>query len=411
MSSINPAATPSTQSPAYPSPARRWIESLCAFDTTSRDSNLALIDAVAAYLAENGVESTRIFDATGRKANLFATIGPKESGGIILSGHTDVVPVDGQDWHSDPFQVTERDGRLYGRGTADMKSFAAICLGLLPEMLAAPLAVPLHFAFSYDEEVGCFGVHGIVDFIRTSGLRPRLAIVGEPTEMQVVNAHKSVCVHTTEVHGLEAHSSAPHQGVNAIQVAAELIAELNRLQRQYQQPEFCEARFDPPYTTITVGMINGGTAGNILARECSFVWDIRSVRPEHDNAILAAFNAFADGEILAGMRAVYPEARITTRRVAEVAPFLPQAANLAERLALKLGDRNSTCTVAYGSEAGIFELAGIPTVICGPGNIREAHKPDEYIELSQVAAGEAFMRRLISFCRDPAAADFLATGT
>lgn len=387
--------------------SRAWIERLCGYDTTSRDSNLALIDDVAAYLAAHNVPSQRIFDATGKKANLYATIGPTDRGGIVLSGHTDVVPVDGQDWHTDPFRVVEKDGKLFGRGTADMKSFAAICLTLLPEMLAQPLQVPLHFAFSYDEEVGCFGVHGIVDFIRSGGPRPRLAIVGEPTEMRVVNAHKSVCAISVEVVGLEAHSSAPHQGVNAIQVAAELIAEINRLQRRYREPAYCEARFDPPYTTLTVGTINGGTATNILARECRFMWDVRSVRPEHDADILEAVQAYAAG-LQAEMRTIYPDARITINRLAHVAPFLPPPANLAERLAMRLAGRNDTRTVAYGTEAGIFEDAGIPTVVCGPGNIREAHKPNEYIELAQVAAGEAFMRRLIAFCREPSALDFLS---
>ena len=205
-----------------------WIARLVGFDTTSRLSNLALIDDIAAYLAQHGVASEKIFDASGQKANLYATIGPKDQGGIVLSGHTDVVPVDGQPWTSDPFRITERDGRLYGRGTSDMKSFIALCLALLPEMLERPLSVPLHFAFSYDEEVGCFGVHGIVDFIRRNGVTPRLAIIGEPTEMQVVNAHKSVCACSTVVRGLEAHSSAVHQGVNAIHYAGDLIADLER---------------------------------------------------------------------------------------------------------------------------------------------------------------------------------------
>ncbi|WP_374633248.1 acetylornithine deacetylase [Ferrovibrio sp.] len=385
-----------------------WIERLCGFDTTSRDSNLALIDHVAEYLASHGVASQKIYDATGGKANLYATIGPRERGGIILSGHTDVVPVDGQDWSSDPFRVVERAGRLYGRGTSDMKSFIAIALALLPEMLARPLRVPLHFAFSYDEEIGCLGVHGIVDFIKTGGPRPALAIVGEPTEMQVVNAHKSVCACNTLVHGLEAHSSATHQGVNAIQYAAEMIAELNRLQRVYQQPENTESRFEPPYTTITVGQIHGGTARNILAKECHFQWDVRAVRPEHDLEVVDAFNRFVAQQMLPAMRRIHAGAAVNTDIVAHVPPFLPPADNKAEQLALRLAGQNNTYAVSYGTEAGIFGLADIPTVVCGPGNIREAHKPDEYIELSQVAAGEDFMRRLIDFCAGDGALDFLA---
>lgn len=389
--------------------ARPWIERLCGFDTTSRDSNLALIDHVAEYLASHGIASEKIYDATGGKANLYATIGPRERGGIVLSGHTDVVPVDGQDWSSDPFKVIERDGRLYGRGTSDMKSFIAIALALLPEMLARPLRVPLHFAFSYDEEVGCLGVHGIVDFIKSGGPRPALAIVGEPTEMQVVNAHKSVCACNTTVHGLEAHSSATHQGVNAIQYAAEMIAELNRLQREYRQPAHSEPRFEPPHTTITVGHIHGGTARNILAKECHFMWDVRAVRPEHDLAVVDSFNRFVAENILPEMQRIYPGAAVDTRIVAHVPPFLPRQAGIAEQLVLKLAGQNETHAVSYGTEAGIFDVADIPTVVCGPGNIREAHKPDEYIALSQVAEGEAFMRRLIDFCAGDGALDFLGS--
>lgn len=390
------------------SPASRaWIERLIAFDTTSRLSNLALIDCIAEYLGQHGIKSERIFDATGQKANLYATIGPAEAGGIILSGHTDVVPVDGQDWVTDPFKVTERDGKLFGRGTSDMKSFIALCLALLPEMQKAKLKVPLHFAFSYDEEVGCIGVHGIVDFLKRGGPVPRLAIVGEPTEMQVVTAHKSVCACNTSVHGLEAHSSATHQGVNAIQVAAELIAELNRLQEEYKRPEHSEPRFVPPHTTITVGQIRGGTARNILAKECHFEWDVRSVRPEHDEEVVARFNRFAAERLLPPMRRIHPGAAIDTRMVAHAPPFLPVGASPAETLALKLAGQNATQTVAYGTEAGIFHVAGIPTVVCGPGNIREAHKPNEYIALDQVAEGEAFLRRLIAFCSGDAALEFL----
>lgn len=397
-----------TKSPQAPSAASlEWIAKLVGIDTTSRLSNLALIDLIADYLAQHGIASERIFDATGAKANLYATIGPKDRPGIILSGHTDVVPVDGQDWSSDPFKLAERDGKLFGRGTADMKSFIAICLALLPEMLAKPLSVPLHFAFSYDEEVGCFGVHGIVGFVKQNGVVPRLAIVGEPTEMQVVNAHKSVCACTTTVHGLEAHSSATHQGVNAIQYAAELVAEMNRLQREYQKPEHCDPRFTPPYTTITVGQIQGGTARNILAKECRVDWDVRSVKPEHDEAVIEAVKRYAAEKLQPEMRRIHLDAAIETRVLAQVPLLLPQAANPAETLALKLAGQNQTFAVAYGAEAGIFQQAGIPTVLCGPGNIREAHKPDEYIELSQVAAGEAFLHRLIAFCRDAESLSFL----
>ncbi|MFN4163788.1 MAG: acetylornithine deacetylase [Ferrovibrio sp.] len=397
--------TPPTKNPSQA--ALDWIERLIAFDTTSRLSNLALIDDIAAYLAQHGVASDKIYDSTGRKANLYATIGPRDVGGIVLSGHTDVVPVDGQPWTSDPFKVVQRGSRLYGRGTSDMKSFIALCLALLPEMLNQPLSVPLHFAFSYDEEVGCLGVHGIVDFVKQGGPAPRLAIIGEPTEMQVVNAHKSVCACNTTVHGFEAHSSATHQGVNAIQVAGELIAEMNRIQREYQKPEYCDPRFEPPYTTITVGEIHGGTARNILARECKLVWDIRAVKPEHDHAIVEAVKRYATEQLEPGMKRIHAQAGVDTQVVAHVPAFLPVGDNPAETLALKLAGQNRTQAVSYGTEAGIFHVGGIPAVVCGPGNIREAHKPDEYIELSQVAEGEAFLHRLIAFCRDGGSRSFL----
>jgi acetylornithine deacetylase len=384
-----------------------WIARLVGFDTTSRLSNLNLIDDIAAYLAQHGVESEKIFDATGKKANLYATIGPKDVGGIVLSGHTDVVPVDGQPWTSDPFKVLQRGERLFGRGTSDMKSFIALCLALLPEMLEKPLSVPLHFAFSYDEEVGCIGVHGIIEFINRGGPMPKLAIIGEPTDMQVVNAHKSVCACNTTVRGFEAHSSATHQGVNAIQMAAELIAEMNRIQVEYQQPEHRDARFEPPFTTITVGEIHGGTARNILARECKVVWDIRSVKPEHDTVIFDAVKRYAAETLEPRMKKIRPETGIDTEMVAFAPALLPAERNPAETLALKLAGQNQTHAVSYGTEAGIFQIGGVPAVVCGPGNIREAHKPDEYIEISQVAEGEAFLRRLIAFCREPGSRSFL----
>lgn len=395
---------------AYPTTARGWIERLIAFDTTSHLSNLPLIDDIAAYLTLHGIPSEKILDASGRKANLVARIGPDIAGGIVLSGHTDVVPVEGQPWSSNPFLVVERDGKLYGRGTSDMKSFIALCLAALPDMVRQPLCIPLHFAFSYDEEVGCLGVHGIVDFYRGAAKKPGLVIIGEPTEMQVVNRHKTVCACTTHVEGLEAHSSATHQGVNAIQVAAEMIAELNRLQRLYAEPQYQDARFEPPHTTITVGRIHGGTALNILARECRFDWDIRSVKPEHDDEIFKSLERFGAETLLPGMRRIHPGARIESSLLARVPGFLPERSTVAESLALKLAGHNRTGAVSYGTEAGVFVDGGIPAVVCGPGNIREAHKPDEYIALDQVAAGEAFMRRLVAFCAAPDSAAFLAAG-
>ena len=373
---------------------RRMIDELVAFDTTSRDSNLDLIHYVRDFLSGHGVDSTVIHDDSGRKANLYATVGPERDGGVVLSGHTDVVPVDGQDWSSDPFQVREADGRLYGRGTADMKCFSAIALALVPEMLARPLSAPLHFALSYDEEVGCLGVHSMIDHLKALPTRPKAAIVGEPTEMTVVNAHKGACALTTRVHGLEAHSSATDKGLNSIFYAAELVGVLAELAEEMKAT--VNERFDPPYTTVHVGTIQGGTALNIIPKETSLRWEIRTIPGQDAPALVERFEHFAEYEVLPRMRERYPEARIETRMGANVVPLVPQDGSDAEALVMALAGTNSTYAVSYCTEAGIFQEAGVPTVICGPGNIREAHKPDEFIELSQIATCEGFLRKLIA---------------
>lgn len=375
---------------------RAWLERLVAFDTTSRNSNLALIADIANYLDRPGIHTHVLPNEDGSKANLFATIGPRDRGGVILSGHTDVVPVDGQPWSTDPFKVTERDGRLAGRGTADMKGFIASVLAHVPAMLARPLATPVHLAFSYDEEVGCLGVHGIVRHIQSSGApRPRLCIVGEPTEMQVVNAHKSIHSLSTHVVGLEGHSSAPAKGVNAILSAARLIAEIEAIADDLRAPERLDHRFEPPYSTLHVGTIKGGTAKNIIPRSCMFDWELRWLPGSADEQFtLQRFEA-ASARELARMRAVHPAAEILTTTIARAVGLVPEKDSPAETLALRLAGSNQTSTVAYATEAGIIQEAAIPTVVCGPGNIREAHKPDEYIDISQLAECDAFLDRLL----------------
>ena len=370
------------------------IEKMIGFDTTSRLSNLALIDFVADYLRGHGIASRKVFDASGKKANLYASIGPDAPGGIVLSGHTDVVPVDGQDWASPPFTATARGSHIYGRGTADMKSFIAIVLALVPEMTARPLRVPLHFAFSYDEEVGCLGVHGLLDLLKSGVPRPRAVIVGEPTMMRVVNAHKGINTFRTVVTGLEAHSSATHQGVNAIQYAAEIIAFLTRLSDE-MKAKGGFPRFDPPHTTVHVGTIQGGTVLNIIPRECRFVWEFRGVPGQDEQEIPARLDAFVQREILPRMQAVSRGTGVRTTPLARVAPLLPTDGSPAETLVMALAETNETHTVAYGTEAGFFQEIGIPAVICGPGDIAQAHRPDEFIALDQVAACETFLRRLI----------------
>ena len=373
---------------------RQMIERLVAFDTTSRESNLELIHFVRDYLAGHGVESTLIHDKSGAKANLFATVGPMIDGGVVLSGHTDVVPVDGQDWSSDPFQVDEREGRLYGRGTADMKSFCAIALALVPAMLERGLSLPIHFALSYDEEVGCLGAPDLSRHIQGLPCRPQALIVGEPTEMKVVNAHKGCCAIRTIVSGREGHSSETHKGVNSIFAATELVQYLANLAEDLKTSNVNE-RFDPPYTTVQVGTITGGTAGNIIPKETTFWWEYRALPDVDGAAIVADFEAFATETVLPKMRAVHPESDIRITIRGEVIPLLPEDGSPAETLVLALTGSNQTYAVSYGTEAGLFQKGGIASVICGPGSISVAHRPDEYIELSQVEACTEFMHKLI----------------
>ena len=379
--------------------ALEMIEKLVSFDTTSRDSNLALIEFIADYLRAHGVTATLIHDDSGQKANLFATIGPSERPGIVLSGHTDVVPVDGQPWDTEPFQVVEKNGRLYGRGTADMKSFSAVGLAMVPEFVARPLQTPIHFALSYDEEVGCLGAPRMIARLGEFGAMPRIVIVGEPTDMAVVNAHKGVHSYVTTVSGLEQHSSAPHRGVNAVAYAAELIQFLSGVAREMAERAEPDSGFDPPYTTVHVGTIQGGTAQNIVPRTCCFTWEYRLMPGAEANEISDRFQAFAAQEILPRMRAVDPETApeigIETETRSTVPGLVPEDGSPAEALVMALAKTNRTEVVAYGTEAGQFQEAGIPTVICGPGNIAQAHKPNEFIELSQVTACEQFMRRLL----------------
>jgi acetylornithine deacetylase len=368
---------------------------LVSYDTTSRDSNLDLIEFAAGYLKDLGVDATLIHNAEKTKANLFATIGPTDVPGVVLSGHTDVVPVDGQDWTTEPFEPVRSGGRLFGRGTSDMKSFIATALALAPDMIAADLKMPIHFAFSYDEEVGCLGVHGIVSHLSEISPLPRAVIVGEPTDMKVVNAHKGVFAYRTSVHGFEAHSSATHIGVNAVMYAAQLVSYLSDLAADQRDNHSDHHQFEPPYTTVHVGTIHGGTALNIIPKECTFVWECRLIPGENEGAILKKFNDYAQGVVLPKMKAVSNQAAIVTERLGRVAPLVPEPDSPAETLAMMLAGTNQTDVVSYGTEGGIFQEAGVPTVVCGPGNILQAHRPDEYIEIAQITACEQFLRRLI----------------
>ena len=376
--------------------AVEMIERLVSFDTTSRESKLPLIDFVRDYLASHDVDCALIHDETGAKANLYATIGPDNVPGIALSGHTDVVPVDGQPWHTDPFRVVRKDGRLYGRGTADMKSFSAIALALVPEFVARRLETPIHLALSYDEEIGCLGAPLMIEQLGGElGPKPKMVIVGEPTNMEVVNAHKGIVCFRTRVRGLEAHSSASHRGVNAVQHAARLVAFLTDMAEEMEAGANPESGFDPPFTTIHVGTIGGGTAQNIVPLDCSFTWEYRLMPGADPDEIRQRFDRFANGTVLPRMHAVDPNTGIETEHLCTVPGLEPDVGSPAESAAMALARRNRTEVVAYATEGGQFQQAGIPTVVCGPGSIEQAHQPNEYIELSQVRACEAFLRRLL----------------
>jgi acetylornithine deacetylase len=372
------------------------LERLVGFDTTSRNSNLALIDFVADYLDGFGVPCALVRNADGSKANLHAVIGPDDKAGIMLSGHSDVVPVDGQDWSSDPFTLTRRDdGRLVGRGSADMKGFIACALQLAPAAAAHRLRFPLHLAFSYDEEVGGLGAPALARLIADAGTPPRAVIVGEPTGMRVVDAHKGVRGFVTTVTGREAHSSQPQRGANAILAAASLLHFLDGMAEELRRRGDPSGRFDPPCTTLDVGTIEGGTAHNIVPRHCRFHWGYRFLPDQDPDEILRRFEAHAAEHVLPRLRATAPDSRIETRMRAAVPAFRPAAMDAVE-LARGLSGRNETEAVSYCTEAGIFEEAGMPTVICGPGHIDQAHRADEYVETAQIDECTAFLRRLLA---------------
>jgi len=370
------------------------LERLVAFNTVSSRSNLELIHYIRDYLDNHGVASTIIPDATGKKANIFATIGDPGRAGYVLSGHTDVVPVEGQAWLRDPFKLTREGGRLYGRGTTDMKGFVACALAMVPAFKAAELRSPIHLAFSYDEEVGCLGVHGIVEHMNGAVATPRAVFVGEPTTMGVVDSHKGSCGMLTQVSGFACHSSRVDLGVNAIFAAATIIEELHRCADQLSSEPDLGSRFVVPYSSVSVGVINGGTARNTVAGDCSFQWDIRATRLGVTEEVQGRIAAFIDGSVLPGMRARFQDARIETSVAYDVPPLVAMPNSEAETLAKRFAGTNETKVVDYGSEAGIFQKAGMPTVLCGPGQDSEAHIADEWIAVEQLDRCMSFLEAL-----------------
>jgi len=374
-------------------PALEILSRLIAFDTTSRNSNLALIEWVEAYLGARGVESVRVANADGSKANLYAFIGPRVAGGVVLSGHTDVVPVDGQPWNSDPWVLTERAGKFYGRGVADMKSFLALALAHIDEARSAALTRPIVLAFSYDEEVGCLGAPAMIDQLAALGPKPGAVIVGEPTSMKVISAHKGVRSFIVEVTGREAHSSLPDTGVSAIMEALQLMNLVVAMGREARSA--AHAHFHPAGPTMTIGLVQGGTALNILARQCSFVWDLRAPTAGEAEAIEARFFAAA-AALDADIKRRAPEGGVTITRRSNTPELAMAPESAAEALARALTGDNETRAASYAAEAGLFQRAGLPAVLCGPGSIEQAHQPDEWIERTQIEEGAVFMRRLIA---------------
>lgn len=366
---------------------------LVAFDTESSKSNLPLIDFVADYLRDQGVTFTRAPNAAGDKAAIFATIGPMTGDGVLLSGHTDVVPVEGQDWSHDPFTMRRDETRLYGRGTVDMKGFGAVCLAMIPEFKKAKLARPIHILLSYDEETTC---QGPLDMIARLGVdlpRPAAVIVGEPTSMQVADAHKSVTTHTTHVTGYEIHSANLHRGVSAVHVACQLVNELDRIGAQLRAEGDPSGRFDPPFSSVHVGLIHGGTARNIVARDCEFHWEFRGLPGARPQMAREKLDIFVE-ELRRLHFDGFPQTGVETVTENEIPGLAPEPGSAAEILALRLARRNHTIAVPYATEAGHFQQAGVPTVVCGPGRIDQAHQPNEYIDIAEMAACVAFMRAL-----------------
>ena len=377
---------------------REMLERLVSFPTVSRDSNLPLIDFVEDYLASHGVACRRVPDATGTKASLHALIGPAVAGGVVLSGHTDVVPVDGQDWSTDPWTLTERDGRLYGRGTCDMKGFLAIALAAVPDLLAAPLARPAILALSYDEEVGCLGAPPMIERIVADLPLPSACIVGEPSMMRLVDGHKGSVGLSVHVRGFEVHSSLVHTGVSAVMTAARLIGWMHDTMQDNRAAAPEGTGFEPPFTTLHSGVIHGGTAHNITAKDCEFTVDIRVAPHESVDEWEDRFRARA-AELEAEVRTIRPEASIEIIRRGRVPGLMPEPGGAADRLIRRLTGDNGSAKVSYGTEGGQFQERGVSTAICGPGSIEQAHQPDEYLSVAQLEEGTRFMARLIDDLR------------
>jgi acetylornithine deacetylase len=373
--------------------AKAVLARLIAIDSVSDASNLPVVEFVAAYLRSHGIEPRRAPNAAGDKAAILATIGPRVDGGVVLSGHTDVVPVDGQPWSSPPFRLREESGRLFGRGACDMKGFDACVLAMAPAFRDAGLKRPVHIVLSYDEETTCLGSRDVIAWFGKDEPLPAAVIVGEPTMMAVADAHKSVATFRTLVTGREAHSALPALGANAVAVAADIVSEIGALARAYEEGPL-DRRFAPPYSTLHVGMIQGGTARNILARECEFHWEFRGLPGVSTASAMAKVQAFVDAVAMPRLTRFVSGPAIDTTIEVDVPPLAAAPGSTAERLALRLTRSNRTVAVSFASEAGHFQAAGLPTIVCGPGSIDQAHKPDEFVDEAQLVACLDFLQRL-----------------
>jgi acetylornithine deacetylase len=378
--------------------SRRMIERLIAFQTVSRDSNLGLIEWVRDYLRTMGAKTRLTHDATGKKANLFATLGDSGKPGLILSGHTDVVPVDGQNWDTDPFVAIERDGKLFARGSADMKGFIGIVLAQAPRFVAAlndnRLDAPLHYALSYDEEVGCLGVRSLIRDLEENSIRPAGCVVGEPTSMQPIVAHKGTHRFRCCVQGREAHSSYVTHGVNAIEYAARLVVYIRQIADRLAQIETRDYGFTVPYSTLSTGLIQGGIAANVIPKECIFQFDMRTLPNASAEALYEEIRAYAEA-LAREMQQTDASAGIDLKWMSQTAGLAASEADAIVQWAMRLSNNHKVGKVSYGTEAGLFQRMGVPSVICGPGDIAQAHAPNEFVALEQLAQCEAFVNRII----------------
>ncbi len=370
------------------------LSELIAYPTISPDSNLAMIDDLASRLQDLGARVDLYHDESGQKANLYATLGPERAGGILLAGHTDVVPVTDQDWSADPFEMIRRDGKLFGRGSCDMKGFIAACIALAPDLAAQATGRPLHFAFTHDEESGCLGAQALIEELAKRDDTPAMAIIGEPTNMQLIEGHKGCYEYSTHFTGREGHGSLPDQGVNAVEYSVRYVSRLLELRETLKTRAPEDSAFTPPHTTLSVGALHGGVAHNVIPGKARLDWEMRPVQESDADFVKAELASYVAEVLLPQMRSVWPEANIDTQVIGEVVGLTPMADNAARDLVMALTGANGKDLVSFGTEAGIFQSLGMAALVCGPGSIEQAHKPDEYLEISQLQECVEMLARL-----------------